>query len=63
MTKHIKYKDIDYFKTLYSENKAVKYTTIIIGGVLLIYFSGKAFNGIASLIRSFNNMKSAFNGK
>ena len=63
MIKPKKHNDIEYFKTLYSENKAVKYTTFILGGVLLIYLSGKAFNGVASLIRSYNNMKSAYNGK
>lgn len=63
MIKPKKHNDIEYFKTLYSENKAVKITTIILGGVLLVYVVGKTFNGIATVIRGFNNMKSAYNGK
>lgn len=55
--------EFDVFKKLYRENTSVKYATIIVGGVLLIFLSGKAFNGIATVIRSFNNMKSAINGK
>ncbi len=52
----------ELFWKSYQENKTVKYSTIIIGGIILIYLSGKAFNGIAKVIRSFNNMKSAING-
>ena len=63
MIKPKKHNDFDILRTLYNANKAVKITTIILGGVLLVYVVGKAFNGIATVIRGFNNMKSAYNGK
>jgi hypothetical protein len=63
MIKHKKHNDFDILRTLYNANKIVKITTTILGGVLLVYLVGKTFNGIATVIRGFNNMKSAYNGK
>lgn len=43
--------------------KAIKITLIIGAGVLSLYLLGKAFNGLATTVRGFNNLKSAINGK
>jgi hypothetical protein len=44
-------------------NKVLK-TAVYIGiGVLTLYLLGKAFNGLATTVRGFNNLKSAINGE
>ena len=50
------------FKVVNS-NIALK-TAVYIGiGVLSLYMLGKAFKGLASTVRGFNELKSAINGK
>lgn len=50
-------------KRVVDSNKVVK-TAVYIGiGVLSLYILGKAFKGLASTVRGFNELKSAINGK
>lgn len=51
------------FKHVVNSNIALK-TAVYIGiGVLSLYMLGKAFKGLASTVRGFNELKSAINGK
>jgi hypothetical protein len=51
------------FKQVVESNKTIK-TAVCIGiGVLSLYLLGKAFKGLASTVRGFNELKSAINGK
>ena len=51
------------FKQVVESNKALK-TAIYIGiAVASLYLLGKAFKGLASTVRGFNELKSAINGK
>ena len=48
-------------KTIESD-KMLK-TVVYVGiGVLVLFALGKAFNGLATKVRGFNNLKSAING-
>jgi len=48
-------------KTIESD-KTLK-TVVYVGiGVLALFVLGKAFNGLATTVRGFNNLKSAING-
>ena len=58
-----KLNDYDNLKTIYKDSKLVRYATIVIGGVLIVYISAKAFKGAATLLRSYNDMKLAYNGQ
>jgi hypothetical protein len=50
-------------KKTVESNKTLK-TVVYIGiGVASLYLLGKAFRGLASTIRGFNELKSAINGK
>jgi hypothetical protein len=51
------------FKQVVESNKALK-TSVYVGiGLLSLYLLGKAFKGLASTVRGFNELKSAINGK
>ena len=51
------------FKQVVEGNKALK-TVVYIGiTVASLYLLGKAFKGLASTVRGFNELKSAINGK
>ena len=51
------------FKQVVESNKALK-TAVYIGiAVATLYLLGKAFKGLASTVRGFNELKSAINGK
>jgi hypothetical protein len=63
MTNTKKLSDYDYLKTIYNDSKLIRYTTYAIGGILLVYLTGKAFKGIATFLRGYNEMKLAYNGQ
>ena len=51
------------FKQAVESNRTLK-TAVYIGiSIATLYFLGKAFKGLASTIRGFNELKSAINGK
>jgi hypothetical protein len=50
------------FHKIVSEDKVLKTITYIGIGVLSLYVLSKAFNGLAVVVRSINNIKSAING-
>jgi hypothetical protein len=51
------------FKQVVESNKTLK-TAVYIGlTVAALYLLGKAFKGLASTVRGFNELKSAINGK
>jgi hypothetical protein len=55
--------NLQEFKQVIDSNKALK-TAVYIGiGVVSLYLLGKAFKGLASTVRGFNELKSAINGK
>jgi hypothetical protein len=55
--------NIQDIKQAVESNKVLK-TAVYIGiGALSLYLLGKAFNGLASTIRGFNELKSAINGE
>ena len=58
-----KLNDYDNFKTIYKDSKLVRYATLVIGGILLVYVMGKAFKGVAIFLRGYNDMKLAYNGQ
>lgn len=54
--------NIQILKKAIESDKMLK-TAVYIGiGVLSLYLLGKAFNGLATTVRGFNNLKSALNG-
>ena len=54
--------NIQILKKAIESDKLLK-TAVYIGiGVLSLYLLGKAFNGLATTVRGFNNLKSALNG-
>lgn len=54
--------NIQLLKKAIESDKLLK-TAVYIGiGVLSLYLLGKAFNGLATTVRGFNNLKSALNG-
>ena len=56
-------KNFQEFKQEVASNKALK-TAVYVGiGVLSLYLLGKAFKALASIVRGFNELKSAINGK
>ena len=59
----LKLNDYDKLKTIYNDSKLVRYATIVIGGILLVYVMGKAFKGVAIFLRGYNDMKLAYNGQ
>jgi hypothetical protein len=55
--------NIQDLKQAIESNKVLK-TAVYIGiGALSLYLLGKAFKGLASTIRGFNELKSAINGE
>ena len=55
--------NIQDIKQAVESNKVLK-TAVYIGiGALSLYLLGKAFKGLASTIRGFNELKSAINGE
>jgi len=56
----IKYDDL---KEMLDKNKTVKIAVYIGIGLLGFYVLGKLFRGAASIVRDFNEFKSAINGK
>ena len=55
--------NIQDIKQAVESNKILK-TAVYIGiGALSLYLLGKAFKGLASTIRGFNELKSAINGE
>lgn len=55
--------NLQEFKQVVESNKALKAAVFIGIGVVSLYLLGKAFKGLASTVRGFNELKSAINGK
>jgi hypothetical protein len=63
MTTKKRLDNFDNLKSIYHDSKLVRYTTIVVGGVIIVYLTAKAFKGAATLLRSYNDMKLAYNGQ
>lgn len=55
--------NLDNLILLYHDNRLVRYGVIIIGGIIVVYVTAKAFKGAATLLRSYNDMKLAYHGQ
>ena len=53
---------IDEVKQVLSDNKMLKVAVYVGVGVLSFYLLGKVFRGVASTLRSLNDLKMALNG-
>jgi hypothetical protein len=53
---------IDKLREQITSEKFIKGAVLVGGTILVLFLLGKAFKGLASTIRGFNDLKSAING-
>ncbi len=53
---------IDKLRDQITSEKFIKGAALVGGTILVLFLMGKAFKGLASTIRGFNDLKSAING-